>query len=289
MRSRDASLLGEATQGTAPDAPVGEGVTTGSAAPQQQRTVSARQIEATDVPAPVPPQSGVRAELPAGPLPREPVHYSTVVPPSAKLRFRLRRGSLQGNAELDWQVQGERYQLRMESTVAGAPVLVQLSQGGFDADGLAPQRFTDQRARRGTRAVNFQRDAGKISFSAVSAELELGSGVQDRLSWLVQLAAIASAEPQRLAARGEISLPVVGARAEQAWWHFVSMGEERLDTAQGPLQVFRLQRPAGAEFDTQVEVWLQAQAPHWPVRAEWRNGPNDPGVELWLSGPPELR
>lgn len=220
---------------------------------------------------------------------REVARYSTVIPPSANLRFRMRRGAVQGHAELNWLVREDHYELRLESRVAGALLLAQSSQGGFDASGLAPQRFTDQRARRGTLAVNFQRESGKITFSAVPDELQIGTGAQDRLSWLVQLAAIAAGEPQRLAAGGEISLRVVGARADAVWWHFVSLGEEQLDTPSGPRSVVHLQRPADTDYDTRVEVWLEAQAPHWPVRAEWRSGPNDPGVELWRSGPAELR
>lgn len=236
------------------------------------------------------PRSGTTEAGPdAAAPPRDVVRYSTVIPPSANLRFRMRRGAVLGHAELNWLVREDHYELRLESRVAGALLLAQSSQGGFDDSGLAPQRFTDQRARRGTLAVNFQRDAGKITFSAVPNELLLGMGAQDRLSWLVQLAAIAGAEPRRLAAGGEISLQVVGARADVVWWHFVSLGEGQIDTPSGPLNVVHLQRLAGTEYDTRVEVWLEAQAPHWPVRAEWRSGPNDPGVDLWRSDPAELR
>jgi hypothetical protein len=236
------------------------------------------------------PRSGAtEADPHATAPPPDVVRYSTVIPPSANLRFRMRRGAVQGHAELNWLVREDHYELRLESRVAGALLLAQTSQGGFDAFGLAPLRFTDQRARRGTLAVNFQRDAGRITFSAVSNELQLGTSAQDRLSWLVQLAAIAGAEPQRLAAGGEIILQVVGARADAVWWRFVSLGEEQLDTPSGPRSVVHLQRPADTDYDTRVEVWLEAQAPHWPVRAEWRSGPNDPGVELWRSDAAELR
>ena len=56
-------------------------------------------------------------------------------------------------------------------------------------------RFTDTRIRRATVAANFQREAGvngggKISFSGSAQELPLVPGVQDRVSWMVQLAAI---------------------------------------------------------------------------------------------------
>ena len=55
--------------------------------------------------------------------------------------------------------------------IMGLPVLTLLSAGGFDAEGVAPVRFTDQRLRRGTAAANFQRAAGKITFSGGVADV----------------------------------------------------------------------------------------------------------------------
>jgi hypothetical protein len=66
---------------------------------------------------------------------------------------------------------------------------------------------------------------------------------------LVQLAAIAGAEPRRLAAGGEISLQVVSAR-RRGLVAFRSLGEGQIDTPSGPLNVVHLQRLAGTEYDT---------------------------------------
>ena len=121
--------------------------------------------------------------------------YRTRLPPAMTLRYQMSRGILHGTGELQWRPAADHYELRLEGRVAGLAILTQTSAGGFDAAGLAPLRFTDQRMRRAAVAANFQRDADKITFSGPSAELPLLPGEQDRLSWMVQLAAIAAAEP----------------------------------------------------------------------------------------------
>ncbi len=197
----------------------------------------------------------------------------------------MRRGLLHGNAELAWKPEGGRYEARFEARVSGLTLLTQVSQGGFDAAGLAPQRFTDKRPRRSATAANFQRGAGpagaKVTFSGSTSEIALHPGAQDRLSWMVQLSAIASAEPQRLLAQGRISMHVIGARADAALWQFVSSGEEVLSANPAPLRVVRLQRLPQSAYDTRVDIWLEAKPPHWLVRAHLSNGPSDPGLELW--------
>ena len=211
--------------------------------------------------------------------------YATVIAPATTLQFRMRRSLLHGNAELAWRPEGGRYEARFEARVSGVTLLTQISQGGFDSAGLAPQRYTDKRPRRSATAANFQRGAGpagaKVTFSGSASEIPLYAGAQDRLSWMVQLSAIAGAEPQRLAAKGRISMHVIGARADAAVWQFVSFGEEMLPANPAPLRVFRLQRLPQSLYDTRVDIWLDAKPPHWLVRAHLSNGLNDPGLELW--------
>ncbi len=205
--------------------------------------------------------------------------YATRIPPSATLNYRLRRGALQGTAELRWQHLGERYQAELQASVAGAPLFRQSSEGGLDGFGLAPERFTDQRARRGMRAISFQRESGRVSFSAVPGALDLGAGMQDRLSWIAQLAAVASANPDLLAVGGEIVLLLVGTRGDTVPWRFVSLGAA-VEAEADPLTPIHLRRLPASVYDTSIDVWLDPAPPHWPVRAEWRNGPADPGLEL---------
>ncbi|MCC7152373.1 MAG: hypothetical protein IT501_10230, partial [Rubrivivax sp.] len=117
-----------------------------------------------------------------------PPTYRTRVPPSAALRYELRRGRLSGQGTLHWQHAADSYELTMEGTVFGLQVLAQRSVGGFDAAGLAPRRFLDQRRGRAVLAANFQRESGVITYSGTPAQHPLLAGAQDRLSWMVQLA-----------------------------------------------------------------------------------------------------
>ena len=224
------------------------------------------------------------ATAPVGP--DEAQVYATVIPAPAVLQFRMRRGILYGNAELTWRPDQGRYEARLEARASGLTLLTQVSQGGFDAAGLAPQRFTDKRFRSSAVAANFQRPEsgqgpGKVTFSASQAEFALQPGAQDRLSWMIQLPAIASAEPQRLAAQGRISMQAIGARGDATTWQFISLGEEILPGKPAAVRVYRLQRVPQTPYDTRIDIWLDAQAPHWPVRAHLSNGANDPGFELW--------
>lgn len=215
------------------------------------------------------PASGALSEALPPPL------YATRLPPPATLRYELRRGRLSGSGDLLWRPEGERYTLRLEGSVVGLNVLTQVSEGALDAHGLAPLRFTDQRARRAAVAANFEREAGRIRFSGPSHEVPWQPGVQDRLSWMVQLAAVAAAEPARLAAGERIVLQVVGARGDASLWAFRSEGPETLTLFSERIETIRLLREPRSAYDTRVEVWLDPARHHLPVRATLGSGDED--------------
>jgi Protein of unknown function (DUF3108) len=176
---------------------------------------------------------------------------------------------------LHWRPEAGRYSLRLQGSVMGLSVLVQDSSGALDAHGLAPERFTDQRARRPMVAANFEREDGRIRFSGPSHELPWQPGVQDRLSWMVQLAAVAQAEPQRLASGERIVMQVVGARGDATTWAFRSLGTETLRLFDQPFETVRLLREPRHPYDTRVEVWLDPARHHLPIRAAMGSGEED--------------
>lgn len=194
----------------------------------------------------------------------------------------MRRGMLVGTGELAWRPQGDRYALRLDGHIGGLPVLLQASSGGLDADGIAPLRFTDQRLRRGTLAANFQRAAGKITFSGVTAEIALRPGAQDRLSWMVQLAAITAAEPQLRTPGATIAMQVAGANGDVGVWVFRCVGAEAVDGRGGSIDAIKFVREPRDAYDTLVQVWLDPRQHDLPVRATQKSGPNDEGFELRL-------
>jgi hypothetical protein len=213
----------------------------------------------------------------------EPIpHYRTKLPPAITLRYDLQRGVLHGNGDLTWQPRGDQYEIKLEGKVGGLAVLTQTSSGGFDANGIAPQRFLDQRFRRPTAAANFQRVPGKITFSGPSTEYPLRPGSQDRLSWMVQLAAIVAAEPRLRSPGSKIAMNVASAQGDAGVWVFRCVGPEAIDLGTMTLDTIKFVREPREPHDTDVQVWLDPQRYQLPVQARQQSGPSDEPFELRL-------
>lgn len=228
-------------------------------------------------PAPAAPATVIAAMSTAPVAPSTPAMapqpYPTQLPPPATLHYELRRGALAGRGALHWQHDGERYDARLDAQLDGSPVLQWASRGGFDAAGVAPERFVAHGRRRSAQAVNFQRDAGKITFSGPTVEHALLAGAQDRLSWMLQLAAIAAARPP--AAGEQIVMQVAGPRGDAEAWQFDVVGDAVIDTDIGPVPALRLVREPRRRYDTRIEVWLDPARHHLPVRALLGNAGDD--------------
>jgi len=228
---------------------------------------AASQVAAAEPPAAATPASAPASAVAAAGEGAPPPLYATQLPPPATLRYELRRGRLTGSGDLHWKLEAGRYALRLEGSVVGLNVLTQVSEGVLDAHGLGPVRFTDQRARRAAVAANFEREAGRIRFSGPSTEVPWQPGVQDRLSWMIQLAAVAAADPALLAEGQRITLQVVGARGDASNWSFRSLGKESLTSFGTAVDTVHLLREPRSPYDTRVEVWLDPARHHLPIRA----------------------
>jgi hypothetical protein len=221
------------------------------------------------------------ASAPAGAAPDDaevaPV-YPTRLPPSAVLRFDLRRSGFSGRSELQWQnlnAQGQ-YQVRLEGSVAGFRVFTWASQGRVDKAGIAPLRFTDERRGKSLQAANFQREAGKITFSGPGTEYPLVAGAQDRLSWMIQLGAVLNARSAPPAAGERLSFFVAGAKGEGEVWHFVSQGLQSVNLQGQATPAWRFTREPRKPHDTRIEVWLDPARHFLPVRyRQSSDGSND--------------
>lgn len=237
-----------------------------AANPPAEPADAAASAAATDLPAAAPaePASAPAAE-PGGEA--VPV-YATRLPAAARLTYVLRRGLLSGTGQLTWTPEADgSYEARLEGGIFGQNLLAQTSRGRIDVHGLAPDRFTDRRRGRQEQAANFQREAGKLTYSGPSVEFPLTPGAQDRVSWLVQLGAVLAADPALQAEGRQVRLFVTGARGDADVWTFVVQGRASLDLPGGQVpDALHVLRAPRHPFDTMAEAWLDPARGYLPVR-----------------------
>lgn len=236
------------------------------------------------------PAAGHTAPEAVGPEPapsEEPPIYTTQLPPPARLHYTLRRGGVTGTTQLDWAPDDGRYRLSLQGHLLAAPQAAWISQGLLDAAGVAPERYTENRRGRELRAANFQREAGRISFSGPRHELTLAPGAQDRLSWMIQLGAVLAANPDLTQAGAEIRVFVVGTRGDGEIWLFTVQGREALDLPGGRVEgAVHLYREPRRPYDTHADIWLDPARHYLPVRLHLRVRATGEGTLLELRDPP---
>jgi hypothetical protein len=208
--------------------------------------------------------------------------YPTVLPPDTRLHYEMQHGQFSGRGDLSWQRHGTAYEMRLQAQVAGIDVLTQTSTGHVDAAGLAPERHTDSRARRGTQAANFQRDQGRVTYSGPQATNPLPPGTQDRLSWMVQIAAVLNAQPEHATPGAKLVFFVSSARGDADVWEFRCVAVETVQTPQGAVRAVRFTREPRKAYDRQVDVWLAPAYHHLPIRVRFTTGSGGEVFELLL-------
>jgi Protein of unknown function (DUF3108) len=236
-----------------------------------------------DVVSPAPPAATVATAASAPPADGSPSTgapapvYRTQPAPAATMVYELKRGLTAGQATLQWQPgsgpDGERYTLRLQAQAFGIDVAGWNSSGRFDAAGLAPDRYAESRRGREVRATNFQRAAGKISFSAQSHEFDLAEGAQDRSSWMLQLGAVLNANPAQAQPGARTTMVVAGTRGEPEPWVFTVVDRAPLtlgdgDTATTVPDAVQLLREPRRPYDTRARIWLDPARHHLPLKVQ---------------------
>lgn len=224
--------------------------------------------------------AGAASAVP-GALPPLPV-YATALPPPLLRRYRLERGLLWGTGELRWRPGAGQYEASLTGEVAGINVLDWRSTGALDGAGIAPERYLVRRHGRQAQAANFQREAGKITYSGPTAEFPLPAGAQDRLSVLLQIPAIVAADPQRFGTGARLQLFVSGSRGDADAWTFVVEGEQTVAGPAGEVRSLKLSRQPRKKYDTRVEIWLDPARHHLPVRARLSSAGGGDALEMAL-------
>lgn len=213
------------------------------------------------------PEALPEAQTPAPRPPREPATLaaSAYKPPSSvhlKYRVETRKFPIALSADLHWLQDGSSYDARLEISAFGLG-RTQTSRGLIGAEGLAPLRFSDK--LRTEVAAHFDRERGRVTFSANTPEAPLLSGAQDRLSVLLQLATMIAGAPERYAFATTIAIQTIGPRDADTW--LFTVGEkELLALPLGEREALKLVRNPRREYDQTVELWLAPTLDYLPVR-----------------------
>jgi hypothetical protein len=193
----------------------------------------------------------------------------TQAPPAFEWKFAERSESHSEHSSTvvwTWKLEAGRYESRFEAQSPAGLLWRRISQGGWDAFGLAPERFTDEHPKSGLRATNFQQAAQTVTFSGPSVTQTLAPGLQDPLSALVQFIAILRARAEAPRPGHAIRVQVVGLRADRADWVFRFIGEESLERPSGPQMSQHWQREPLPGFEGGLELWLDAHPAWTPLR-----------------------
>jgi hypothetical protein len=207
--------------------------------------------------------------------------HAESLPTSVKLMYRVEANKFPYtlSSEFSWQLQGQSYQAQLSISTFGQ-TRVQTSRGQIDPFGLAPERFSDK--YRSEVAAHFNRAQGLVSFSANTPSIHLQPGAQDRLSVLVQLAALVAGAPQSFGPGTTLQVQTIGPR-DGALWLFTFGDLETLDLPGGPQQGLKLVRQPRQPYDQKLEVWLSPELGYLPARIRITEANGNYVDQKWLA------
>ena len=209
--------------------------------------------------------------------------YPTRIARSFTVLYQMQRGGIRGSGEFVWKRTGDAYEAHLKGTVAGLALINWASQGGFDAAGVAPGHYVEKRLGKSAREATFVRGESRIDFSGSAPDIPLVPGAQDRVTWLVQLQAILTADPAKAKAGGRVVMPVVGVRGRAETWTFEPSGAETIKTPAGNLRTQKLTRVLRQPDDTRAEVWVEPARQFLPVRIRLTLPPFDAPLDMTLA------
>ncbi len=192
-----------------------------------------------------------------------------VLPSAARYVFRTTNSEIRlasGTSTVDWSLSADgRYRLSLTTTAIGVTVLELESQGWLRAFGLAPERYTETRIRRGAVATNFDWEGRRVTFSSRPHERPLADGVQDRISFQFQLMLLGRVRPESFREGRQIVLRMAG-RDDVSIYRFRATGRAATVTGVGELSTIRVERVAAGDSDARIEVWLAPSLGWLPAR-----------------------
>ena len=174
------------------------------------------------------------------------------------------RGPLYGDARVQWQRQGDKYQVRLDASIQLFGTQILTSQGDVTPEGLVPHAYEELRP-------------GKRRFARIGehvVELENGktvpkpAGVQDTASQFVELTQRFATGREPLQVGHSVTLWLARPGGVDQWVYEI-VGREMLRTPKfGTVETYHLKpRPIAApRGNINVEMWFAPSLQYLPVR-----------------------
>lgn len=178
-------------------------------------------------------------------------------------------------SRLTWRHDGTYYESKWVIYHVKAGEQSRYSDGLVTPQGLAPLNATYR--GKDDQKIDFDYAGERLLAPAKTPEVpatpeapevKMPPGTQDRLSVIVQLAALLAAEPGRYPLGTTISLPVATPNPPSVLeWPFVVGEEESLAGMDGkPLKTVHLTHESAGSTDTRMELWLAPALEYLPAR-----------------------
>ncbi len=195
-----------------------------------------------------------------------------VLPRSVQIRY-IAAGTRSGvtysgiPATLRWSQDNAHYNLHWEFLSSMAGNRRRSNHGVLTPQGLAPAILMDMDDER-REQWRFDYANKQLVGAVDQARLEFTPGTQDELSVVIQLAAVAAAQPKELTPGAKLSVPVLEANQVHDT-SFTVAGEELIMALEDKaLPTIHLIHQAEGEAQSAVEVWLAPSLDYMPAR--WR-------------------
>ena len=177
-------------------------------------------------------------------------------------RSQLRWRPEAGRYEAEWLTQGDTPKSERRWR----------SQGLITSTGLMPERFAEK--SRTERAAHFDAEGGRVRFSANTPDAAWAPGGQDRLSAVLQLAALIASAPQRYPPGSSLTLQTAGARDALPWQWTVQDDDTLIVDGQSVPCTVLVHAPQHPYEPTTV-LWLARSLHYLPARLRTTSAQGD--------------
>ena len=167
----------------------------------------------------------------------------------------------------------DRYQIELVTHAVGwaklfasAPLQAK-GEGRLGPGGFLPDRYTHKTPRGKEEVSTFDYEKEKIFYSSLKEPLALPKGIQDRLSFMIQLAWMMKVDPERFFLGGSLRIPMAGRnKIEDVDFQVLDDSDVILPGGILVPAVHLSSAREGANYKGRIDVWLDKTDRLLPVR-----------------------